>query len=586
MRHRAGRSKHRLLFKSATLLGLALAVAATLASGVLAGEPPSGPQTITLSSGSTPATFSISGGASGNAAVYSVNTVSGSRCHTLWATPVAGTSWIGASSNCANTAAVGTPSTAKTTDYAVAFVLPAGFADPSISVSLHADNVGTVFLNGTQIGTQPGCCPLSNFQDPPEVFASSNAALFQAGSNTLVFRVADHGTVTGLDFRAVVSFTAGPTGLDHFVLDPIADPQTAGVPFGVVVTAYDSNGNVKTDYSGPATFGGLGDSPGGCGGPCSPVYALTFVNGVASGQVTTFKAESDVAITVEDTGTSIQATSNTFSVEAGAPDSLVFGQQPTRTLVDEVITPAPTVIVLDAYGNIATQASDPVTMAIGQNPGAGNLLGTVSQSAVQGVATFDDLVVDESGDDYTLVATAPVESGTASATSDEFDVPNVIVECGTGGCSGTAANSSTTVTVNAPPLGGGSARALTGAAGGELAIMLNAPGESFECAGATSTAIGSIVTVDPPPGYTTANPITVELRYDRTPGFRVQRSSNNKPPKPFVCKNQGGDTPFAPVARCKKRHPVAPCEKSRSKTRQELKFVLLITSTDPRLASK
>jgi hypothetical protein len=306
MRYRAGASTRRFVSKSAALFVLALAAASVLASGVLAGEPPSGPQTITLSSGSTPATFSISGGASGNASVYSVNTVSGSRCHSLWASPIAGTSWIGVSSNCANAAAVGSVPTPRVTDYAVGFELPQGFTDPSISISLHADNVATVFLNGTQIGAQPACCPLSNFQGAPEVFASSNAGLFQAGSNTLVFRVADHGTVTGLDFRAVVSYTAGPSGLDHFVFDPIEDPQTAGVPFDVVVTAYDSNGNVKTDYTGPATFSGLGDSPSGCSGPCSPVYALTFVDGVASGQVTAFKAESGVAITVEDGSTPIR----------------------------------------------------------------------------------------------------------------------------------------------------------------------------------------------------------------------------------------------------------------------------------------
>jgi hypothetical protein len=305
------------------------------------------------------------------------------------------------------------------------------------------------------------------------------------------------------------------------------------------------------------------------------------VNGVASGQVTAFKAEANVAITVEDDATSIQGTSNTFSVGPADPENIVFGQQPSRTLVDTVITPAPTVIVRDLYHNVATQATNAVSMAIGLNPGLGSLLGTASKVPLAGVATFDDLAITESGGGYTLVATTAVPGGTASATSNPFDVPNTIVECGAGGCSASASNATTTVQVTVPAQNGGAARALAGVLDDDVAIALDAAAGSFTCGGATASAIGSISTVDPPAGYSSTNPITVQVTYSRIVPRRDGVTH-------FVlCKDRGFGTPFAVVPKCAKKKPVAPCELHRSAIgRAGLEFILLVTSTDPRLASK
>jgi hypothetical protein len=82
------------------------------------------------------------------------------------------------------------------------------------------------------------------------------------------------------------------------------------------------------------------------------------------------------------------------------------------------MSPAVTVTILDALGNVVVAPGQTVTVALGNNPGSATLTGTLLQPAVNGVATFSDLEVDQVGTGYTLLAT----SGSLSATSGSFSV--------------------------------------------------------------------------------------------------------------------------------------------------------------------
>ena len=90
------------------------------------------------------------------------------------------------------------------------------------------------------------------------------------------------------------SALAGPPA-STITIDAIGS-QVAGVPFTVRVTAYGSNGSVKTSFTGPVTLSGL-DASLGCSG-CSPVIAstaasygsFTWSNGVGTAQVTAKRA--------------------------------------------------------------------------------------------------------------------------------------------------------------------------------------------------------------------------------------------------------------------------------------------------------
>ncbi len=94
-------------------------------------------------------------------------------------------------------------------------------------------------------------------------------------------------------------------------------------------------------------------------------------------------------------------------VQGGAPSQLQFIQQPTNTSIGNTIQPAVTVQVLDAAGHDLLTATTAVTLAIGANPGGATLGGTLTVNAVNGVATFPDLTLDQPGIGYTLTAASP-----------------------------------------------------------------------------------------------------------------------------------------------------------------------------------
>jgi trimeric autotransporter adhesin len=99
--------------------------------------------------------------------------------------------------------------------------------------------------------------------------------------------------------------------------------------------------------------------------------------------------------------------------------SLQFGTQPTNTASGASIVPAVTVQVLDSNGVVDTSSAASVTVAIGTNPVGGTLSGTLTQSAVNGVATFSNLALNRAGTGYTLTATS---GSLTTATSSAFNV--------------------------------------------------------------------------------------------------------------------------------------------------------------------
>ncbi|MFZ2054567.1 MAG: FG-GAP-like repeat-containing protein [Candidatus Aminicenantales bacterium] len=109
-----------------------------------------------------------------------------------------------------------------------------------------------------------------------------------------------------------------------------------------------------------------------------------------------------------------------YSVGAGGSASqLAFSQQPGSAIAGGTIMPAVTVEIQDVAGNLATTATNTVTLSLDANPGEAVLTGTTSKEAVAGIATFNDLSLDQNGTGYTLTAAS---SGLAGATSSPFDI--------------------------------------------------------------------------------------------------------------------------------------------------------------------
>jgi hypothetical protein len=112
------------------------------------------------------------------------------------------------------------------------------------------------------------------------------------------------------------------------------------------------------------------------------------------------------------TGTSAAGNTVTVKCNPGAASMLVFETQPSNTQTNSTF--AATIYVEDAYGNLVTTNSSSITLSLAG--GSGSLGGTVTVSAVNGVATFSNLTTNSAGT-YTLTA----KDGTlSSATSSSF----------------------------------------------------------------------------------------------------------------------------------------------------------------------
>jgi len=147
---------------------------------------------------------------------------------------------------------------------------------------------------------------------------------------------------------------------------------------------------------------------------------LTDANGRA--KPTSWKL-GDVAGTSSNTliATSGSATT-TFTVTAlaGPAQKLGFVVQPTSATKNVAITPAIAVQIQDSLGNVIAGATNVVTLALSNNPAAAALAGTLTATAVNGVATFSgNISINNAASGYTLQAT----SGTlVAAISNGFDV--------------------------------------------------------------------------------------------------------------------------------------------------------------------
>ncbi len=237
------------------------------------------------------------------------------------------------------------------------------------------------------------------------------------------------GTVVGL-FIQEVSLQPGQT---LTIEDP--DFQDAsGVPFqlafspppangtvgsnlpGVEVVVQDANGNQVSSASNSVTLS-LAVNPGNA--TLSGTTTVGAVDGIAFfGDLILNAPGSGYRFGATSPGLT-PATSDPFDVTGGVTGGatqLVFANPvPDGVTLTNLIGVA--VQIRDANNNLVTTANNPVTIALGTNPGNGTLMGTTTVNAVAGVATFSDLQIDRPGSGWVLQATS---NNLAQATSSNF----------------------------------------------------------------------------------------------------------------------------------------------------------------------
>ncbi len=107
-------------------------------------------------------------------------------------------------------------------------------------------------------------------------------------------------------------------------------------------------------------------------------------------------------------------TSDSFVISHATASKVVFGTAPASATAGTLASI--TAKIEDQFGNVITNNSSKVTLAILSGPNGGTLGGTVQQNASAGIATFADLTLQKAGT-YTIKAT---DGSLASTTSAAF----------------------------------------------------------------------------------------------------------------------------------------------------------------------
>src|SRR5215467_14215891 len=216
----------------------------------------------------------------------------------------------------------------------------------------------------------------------------------------------------------VASGVTGPPAKLAFVQSPTNTATGAHITPAVKVAVEDANGNIETSDNATTVSLAIGTNP--AGGTLSGGSAVTVASGIATFPGLSIDTPgTGYTLTASSTPSNTAATSAAFNISAGVgpPAKLAFVQGPSSTGAGAAISPAVTVAVEDANGNIETSDNaTQVSLAIGTNPAGGTLSGGSAVTVASGVATFSGLSIDKAGTGYTLTASStPSYTGATSA---------------------------------------------------------------------------------------------------------------------------------------------------------------------------
>ncbi|MDC0711573.1 FG-GAP-like repeat-containing protein [Stigmatella sp. ncwal1] len=206
---------------------------------------------------------------------------------------------------------------------------------------------------------------------------------------------------------------------DIATLDPSLDQTTVEVSKSPVVaddvdtttltvTAKDAFGNPVAGQAVGVTVSGTNNTLSSAGG-------TTGADGRFSATLRSTRAEAKQVHATLNGAAVAQSPQVVFI--AGPAQKLVFFTQPPSSVTAG--SPLETVVqVRDAHDNVATAATGPVAMGLEISQGA-TLQGTTSQVPSSGLATFNDLSIQQAGGGYQLRATS---TGLVPAVSDPFAI--------------------------------------------------------------------------------------------------------------------------------------------------------------------
>lgn len=280
-----------------------------------------------------------------------------------------------------------------------------GFTD-NVTMSISDADASGGTLSGTK--TKAAAAGVATFSDLSIDLAQTGHTLDATDAGG-----AGAGSVTSAPFDITVSTS------NHLVYGTQPANATAGQALPTfTVEARDASNSLLTGFTGDVTVS-ITAGTGTSGATLSGTATVAAVGGVA-----TF---SGLSIDKKGTGYRLSAvaaglagaTSNIFTISAGAATQVAFIVDPTNASAGAAISPPVQVDVEDAFGNRVTTFVGNVSVAFSVNAGGGTLSGTTTQAVSNGIATFSDLSIDAAGNGYRLGASS---SGLTSDVSQAFTI--------------------------------------------------------------------------------------------------------------------------------------------------------------------
>ena len=222
-------------------------------------------------------------------------------------------------------------------------------------------------------------------------------------------------TGSGLTPTTTTPFTEITAPVPHLAVFDQPAAVIAGGYFQLTVVAEDAQGATDTSFTGSVTLA-LASNPGGA------TLGGTLTLPVSDGMLTFY----GLTLNQPGSGYTIQATSSGFTPATTSP--ITVATPPATQLI--VTAPPPssvtangdfglTVAVVDASGNLAPGYNGSVTVALVGQRGKGKLYGTLTATAIKGVATFSGLTLTKAGKGDTLRLTG---TGLTPTTTSPFNV--------------------------------------------------------------------------------------------------------------------------------------------------------------------
>jgi PKD repeat protein len=299
----------------------------------------------------------------------------------------------------------------------------------------HSVTLSGVAANCTVSGANPRTVTVPSGGTASTTFAVSCAAAGGGGGSAEISGTGSLGTGTAtpgssrqdFDFDVTASLGGHISYTDWSVVRADGSAATLTVSptdTATHLTAFRTSSSICADASRGAEFDGIGRVNSGGDSNPSGDELLAFTvqacdNGAAgSGDLFAIQVPGHGYAVGPDGLTSGDVVKSSGG-STGTATRLAFTTQPSNVAAGGTISPAVRVTAQDSAGNTATSFSGAISVAIGSNPGGGTLSGTTSVAAVNGVATFSNLSINNPGTGYTLTAAA---SGLSGATSAAFNV--------------------------------------------------------------------------------------------------------------------------------------------------------------------